>query len=34
MKFRLDNNKPKDLKIINSAVKYFGDGSGRDGYVM
>ena len=34
MKFRVAKRDPSDLKITNTAVKYFGDGTGRDGYVL
>merc|ERR1711982_310375 len=34
MKYNFKNSHPSDLKIVNSGVKYFGDGSGRDGYVI
>ena len=33
MKYRLESYKPSDLKIINAAIKYHGDGTGRDNYV-
>lgn len=34
MKFRVKKNHPSDLKIINKAIKYAGDGNGRDSYVI
>lgn len=34
LKFRMQSIKPGDLKIVNAAVKYYGDGSGRDAYVV
>ena len=34
MTFNLRPVNPSDLKIVNAGVKYFGDGSGRDGYVV
>ena len=34
MKFRVKRKDLADLKIINPGVKYFGDGTGRDGYVV
>jgi len=34
MKFRLKKYKPSNLKIIQTGVKYHGDGTGRDQYVL
>ena len=34
MKFKIAKKEVSDLKIINAGVKYFGDGSGRDSYVI
>lgn len=34
MRFRVKTREPSDLKIINSGVKYAGDGTGRDSYII